>query len=379
MLPILAVVAIAIGAVFVLLYQGVALLLGAQMPKLDPAPADGLPVGGTTVGVVIAARNEAEDLPGTLDALLAQEYPALDIVVVDGRSTDGTRAVIEARAPRVRRVEEPPLPAGWMGKNWACWNGASAVRGDWLLFLDADVRLSPAAIRTVLAWAQRESADLASVGVRIETVGFWERVVLPFFLQIALVYFRVPRTNRPASRAAFANGQFWTTPRATYERVGGHAAVAGRVNEDVAMARRYRAAGLRLRIAWAPQLGWTRMYRDRHEMFEGLLKNTRDSDFTGPRDVAQLVALLAFFILPLAVLPVGLATGTPWVVGIGVLLYGALFAKHVVFTAVVRGVPAYGLLFLLAVGFYLVLFATSLVEKLRKRPVRWKGRAYPAR
>jgi chlorobactene glucosyltransferase len=377
MLPLLATVAVVAASVVVLLYQGIALLFAAQMPRLAPDAAAPLPDPAPRIGVVIAARNEVEDLPATLDDLLAQDYPSLDVVVVDGGSTDGTREVIESRAPRVRRLEEPPLPPGWTGKNWACWHGARAVAGDWLLFLDADVRLDPAAVRTVFSSALREHADLASIGPRIEMVGVWERIVLPFFLQLAIVHYRVPRSNRPTSRAAFANGQFWLTPRPTYERVGGHAAVADRVSEDVAIAHRYRALGLRLRIAWAPEVGWTRMYRDRHEMFEGLLKNTRDPEFTPAREVGLLALLIGTFWLPLGVLPLGLLTGTVALTVLGAVLWVALLAKHVVFTRGIRGPAAYGLLFPLAAGFYVVLFATSLARKLRKRPMAWKGRSYP--
>ncbi len=377
MLALWATLAVVAASIVVLLYQGVALLFAAQMPTLPPAPPEPPGPGRPRVSVVIAARNEEADLPATLDDLLAQDYPDLEVVVVDGGSTDGTRAVIEARAPRVRRIEEPPLPAGWTGKNWACWTGAQATDGEWLLFLDADVRTNPAAVRTTLNWAESEHADLVTIAPRLDTVGVWERVVLPFFVQMVITYFRTPRVNRSRSRAAMANGQYWLTPRATYVTQGGHAAVRGAIVEDVAIARRYRAAGLTLRVAWAPELGRTRMYRDRTEMFEGLLKNIHGNDFSAGRQAAFLVGLVGFFLLPLGVLPLGLATMTPWLTGLGAFLWVALFGKHVAFTRAI-GVPAaYGFLYPIAVGFYVVLVITSLVRGLRKRPVVWKGRSYP--
>ncbi len=371
------VVLLLVAAVLVLLFQGVAILFALEITRLRPAAGrDGAPPQGR-VSVVIAARNEAADLGPTLDALLAQDYPGLEIVVVDGGSTDGTRAVAEARAPRVRRVDEPPLPAGWVGKNWACWTGAQATTGDWLLFLDADVRLAPAAVRTILGWAEAEHADLASVGPRVVTVGFWERVVLPFYVQVVLTYFRTPRMHRPGSHAAMANGQCWLTPRATYLARGGHAAVAGQVLEDVAIARRYRAAGGTLRFAWTPELAETRMYTDRREMFEGLLKNVHGLEFSAVRMVGFLAGLLGLFLLPLGLLPLGLAVGSLPLAIAGAVLYVALFGKHVAFNAGIGAPAAYGLLFPLAVAWYVVLVATSLVRGLRHRPVSWKGRQYP--
>ncbi len=377
MVPLWLVVLLLVGAVLVLLFQGVAILLAFQITRLRPAGTAGPALSAGRVSVVIAARNEEADLGPTLDALLAQDYPDLEIVVVEGGSTDGTRAVIDARAPRVRRIDEPPLPAGWVGKNWACWTGATATTGDWLLFLDADVRLAPSAIRTIVGWALQERADLASVGPHVAMVGFWERVVLPFYVQVVLTYFRTPRMHRPGSRAAMANGQCWLTRRTTYFERGGHAAVAGQVLEDVAIARRYRAAGGTLRFAWTPELGETRMYTDRHEMFEGLLKNVHGLEFSAARMVGFLAGLIGLFLLPLGLLPLGIAVGSPVLAAVGAVLYVALFGKHVAFNAGIGAPAAYGLLFPLAVAWYVVLVSTSLVRGLRRQPVAWKGREYP--
>lgn len=367
------------GAVVVLLYQGLAVVLAAEMPRLDPEPPDPVPRRRATVSVVVAARNEEEELPATLDALLAQDLPDLEIVVVEDGSTDRTREVVDARAPRVRRLEPPPLPERWVGKNWACWVGARATTGTWLLFLDADVRTHPAAVRTTLDWAEREGADLATIAPRVEMKGFWERVVLPFYVQMVLTYFRAPHVNRPNSRTAMANGQYWLVRRTTYETLGGHAAVAPVLLEDVAIARRFRTAGRRLRIAWAPALAQTRMYRDREEMFEGLLKNVHGAEYSMARQVGFLAGLVGFFLLPLGVLPLGLALGNAGLVALGGVLYLALFGKHVAFTRAIGGNAVYGLLYPLAVAFYLDLVATSLVRGARKQPVAWKGRNYPVR
>ena len=379
MLPFWTVVLLGAAAIAVLLYQGVAILFALEMPRLDPAPLEPAAGPRPRVSVVIAARNEEDELPGTLDSLLAQDYPDLEIVVVEDSSTDGTRAVIDARGPRVRRVDPPPLPEGWVGKNWACWNGANATTGEWILFLDADVRTHPAAVRTTVEWARRENADLATIAPRVEMRGFWERVVLPFYIQIVLTYFRAPHVNRDRSKAAMANGQYWLTPRTTYFELGGHAAIRGVVLEDVAIARRFRAAGRRLRIAWAPELAVTRMYRDRKELFEGLLKNVHGADYFSLRMVGFLAGLVGLFLLPLGLLPLGLATGNLPLIGLGAFLYVALFGKHVGFARTSGAPAAYGLLYPVAVGFYLVLIATSFGRGLRRRPVRWKGRAYAVR
>ena len=376
MLPLWLTILLLVGAAVVLLYQGTAILLAYLLVRLGPSPPARTPPAYGRVSVVIAARNEEDDLGPTLDDLLAQDYPDLDIVVVDGGSTDRTRDVIAARGPRVRCLAEPPLPAGWVGKSWACWTGANATDGPWLLFVDADVRTDPTAVRTVLAWAVEEHADLATIGIRVEMVGFWERVVMPMFIQRVLMFYRPPRLDRPGRKVALANGQFWLTPRSAYETMGGHAAVKGHLVEDVALGARYRDAGRRVRFGWAPELGRTRMYRDRHAMFEGLLKNAHGLEFSAARQAGLLAALVGFYLLPLGLLPLGLATGSLVLSAVGAFLYIALFGKHVAFARAVKVPGAYGLLYPLAIGFYLVLAATSLARGMRGGTVSWKGRTY---
>jgi len=358
-------------------FQGIPILLAAQMPRLDPGPGPERPGPRPTVSVVLAARNEELDLGPALDDLLAQRYPAHEILVVDGGSTDGTRDVVLSKGPRVRLIEEPPLPPGWVGKNWACDVGYRASLGEYLLFTDADMRYHPDAVGAAVAWAESERADLATLAARMEARSFWEKVVLPFYVQMVLTYFRTPRVNRDDSSTAMANGQFTLVRRAPYEEVGGHAAIRGFVLEDVALARRFRSAHKRLRVAWSPDLLSTRMYRDRHELFEGLRKNVHDTRFSVARQLAFLAGVVGFYLLPLLVLPVGILTGSLVLVVLGALVYGAWFAKHALFARAVGIGGGYGLLFPLAAGFYVVLLVSSLVAGLRGRPVAWKGRSYP--
>lgn len=372
----LGIVVLFVAGVLAIVAQGAAVVLAARMPRLDPARS---PVAGAwpRVSVIVAARNEELDLPGCLDDLLRQDYPDLEVLVVDGGSTDRTREVALARAPRVRLLDEPPLPDGWVGKNWACEVGYRAATGEYLLFTDADVRYHPTAVRATVAWAQAEEAALTTLAPRIEMVGFWEKVVLPFYVQMVLTYFRTPRVNREDSSAAMANGQYSLVRRRDYEGVGGHAAVRGAVLEDVALARRFRSAGARLRVAWAPDLLSTRMYRDRHEMFEGLVKNIHDTEFSAARQAGLFLGVALVFLAPLLLFPIGLLLASLPLAALGVAVYALFFLKHALFAHGVRGSAVYGLLFPVAAAYYLALLATSLGRGIAGRPVAWKGRSYP--
>jgi chlorobactene glucosyltransferase len=370
------VAAIVAASVGVLVFHGVALVLALQMPRLDP-PAPARARSYPKISVVVAARNEELDLPACLDGLIAQDYPDLEIIVVDGGSSDRTREVARARGPCVRLIEEPPLPDGWVGKNWGCAMGREAANGEWILFTDADMQYHPGAVRAAFEWGERQHADLVTLAPRIEMVGFWERLIMPMYTQFVLTYFRTPRVNDDRSRAAMANGQFTLARRDAYDQVGGHRAIRSAVIEDVRLAQEFRRAGFRLRVAWCPELLSTRMYRNRQELYEGLLKTVHGTRFSALRQLAFLGGLIGFFWLPLAVLPIGIAWGSLPLVILGGVLWIALFGKHAGFAAATRGSATYGLLFPLAVGFYLVLVLSSLWRGVRGRPTEWKGRSYP--
>ncbi|MGC2289941.1 MAG: glycosyltransferase family 2 protein [Thermoplasmata archaeon] len=363
-------------AILVFVAQGVPLYLAVQMPHPRGPRSAASPPTSPLVSVIIPARNEEEDLGACLEGLLSQTYPNLEILVVDGGSTDGTRTVAQARGPRVSLLEEPPLPEGWVGKSWACWNGAHRAGGEYLLFTDADVRPGPDAVWTAVEWAERDRADLVTFASRIEMVGVWEKIVLPFYIQMVLTYFRTPRVNRADSKTAMANGQFLLVRRTAYEGTGGHQAIHDRVLEDVALAQRFRSAGKVLRVAWTPELLTTRMYRTPDDMYEGILKTVSGVRFSAARQVLFAVALVTLYWLPLTLLPIGWLTGSLWVTVAGALLWVALFGKHVAFNRAARGSGAYGLLFPVAVGYYLVLVLVALGRGIRGRPVQWKGRSY---
>jgi chlorobactene glucosyltransferase len=210
----------------------------------EAAPAD-----GPLVSVIIPARNERRNVERCLRSVLAARYPALEVFLVDDHSEDGTGAIarsIAASDARLRVLESPPLPAGWFGKQWACATGAGAARGDVLLFADADTEQAPDLIARAVSAKRALGADLLSVAGRQELGSFWERLLQPQIFSILLVRFGgtegVNRARRPED--VIANGQCFLVRRASYDAVGGHAAVRDKVAEDLMLAQATRRAGL---------------------------------------------------------------------------------------------------------------------------------------
>ncbi|MEA3367825.1 MAG: glycosyltransferase family A protein, partial [Planctomycetota bacterium] len=129
------------------------------------------------VSVVVPAKDEEANIEAALETLLAQDYPALEIIVVDDRSADGTAAVVRrvaARDDRVRLVQVTALPEGWFGKPHAMHVGAAEARGRWVLFVDADCRQAPHSVRAGVHFLADVGGDVLSLWPVLEMHGFWE-------------------------------------------------------------------------------------------------------------------------------------------------------------------------------------------------------------
>jgi hypothetical protein len=224
------------------------------------------------VSVIVPARNEEASLGACLASLAQQEGVEFEMVVVDDGSRDRTRAIAQS-FPGVRVLEAGPLAPGWSGKSNALVTGVRQARGRWLLFTDADTVHLPGSLKRSLAEAREQGAAMLSYSPAQEVRGFWQHAVMPLvFSDLARAY-PPAKVNDPASPLAAANGQYLLVERAAYEAVGGHAAVAQDLLEDVALARAFKRAGYRLRFRYGGDAVRTRMYRSFGQMCEGWTKN----------------------------------------------------------------------------------------------------------
>ena len=222
------------------------------------------------VSVIVPARNEAACLGECLRSLVKQEGVSYEIIVVDDHSTDATREI--AASFPVQVIAADPLPAGWSGKCNAAWSGAKIAKGKWLLFTDADTKHAPNSVATGVREATEQDAGLLSYSPKQEVHSFAERALMPVvFAELAKTY-RPKDVSDPASPAAAANGQYLLIRREVYDAVGGHAAVAGAILEDVELARRVKQAGYKLQFRLADVVS-ARMYRSFPDMWEGWTKN----------------------------------------------------------------------------------------------------------
>lgn len=354
--------------------------------SVEPSPP---PQDGPHIAVIVPARDEAPRIARCLGGLLAQDYPPdrLSLVVVDDHSRDGTAAIVRRFArddPRVRPIEAEPLPEGWAGKPWACWLGVRAAgAAQWLCFIDADVAPQAALLSSALAEARRRGLDMLSLSPFQELGTPGERLLLPAGFLFLAVAEDVRLVNDPAAPEASANGQFILIRRATYEALGGHAAVAGEVSEDSALARLAKRNGCRYAFLGGERLLACRMYCDFAALWTGLARNTTDA--VGGVRVAVAAAFggagfaLAAPLLPLWTARAVAANGAGAVdwTAFGAALAGSLvlLGTHLAAARHFRIPLVYGLIFPLG---YL-LGAALLIDSARRRRsgrVAWKGRVY---
>lgn len=231
-----------------------------------------------SVSVCIPARNEADNIqPCVLAVLAAAEDVNAEVLVYDDQSTDATPRILTGLAtqdPRVRIVPTRPLPAGWVGKQWACDSLARAARSEWLLFIDADVRLAPGCLNATILTAVDLKADLLSTFPRQLTGSFGERLVVPlihFILFSYLPFARMRSTKDPAASAAC--GQFILARRTAYTAAGGHAAFRDSMHDGVKMPRAFRRSGFHTDLFDGTNLASCRMYRGMSATWRGFAKN----------------------------------------------------------------------------------------------------------
>ncbi len=218
------------------------------------------------------ARNEEDCLGAGLESLLAQAGVELEVIVVDDGSTDRTRAIAESFSG-VRVISPGALAEGCSGKCNAVQAGANIARGDWFLFTDADTVHLPGSLARALAEAREHHADLLSYSPCQEVHGVIQRALMTIiFAELATTY-RPQDVSDPNSPAAAANGQYLLITREAYRAVGGHAAIARTLLEDVALAAAVKRSGRRLFFRYGGDMVRTRMYRSIGALWEGWTKN----------------------------------------------------------------------------------------------------------
>jgi chlorobactene glucosyltransferase len=346
------------------------------------------PSSKVSVGIVVPARNEVNNIGPCVDAILAQDHPSLTLMVLDDGSTDGTGEVLRKRAgdDRLRVLEGGggDLPEGWLGKAWACERAGRALLAqdappDWLLFVDADVRLAPHAVAGAIGHAERNALAMVSGLGNLVMESFWEKVLQPVVAGLIMAGNDLDKVNDPDERddRPLANGQFILVRSDAYTFIGGHSAVRSDVLDDVGMASAVTGAGYPYHLVFMRTLFDCRMYESLGELWEGWTKNMYAGMRCSWRNLLLVCGFLGWIALaPFLLLAYGLLTGQlewmAWGGGLVALIQMVRLWLDIQVGQDVR----YGPTQVLGVAMTLVLLLHSGIRASRGTAM-WKGRVVP--
>jgi glycosyltransferase involved in cell wall biosynthesis len=364
---------LAVLGVSVLAWWNLRLFGTAPAPLTDPP----------SLSVLIPARNEATHIEAAVRSACAQTGAAPEVVVLDDGSTDGTTEILARlvdELPALRVVRGAPLPPGWAGKAWACWQlGSEHARHEWLLFADSDVRLAPDAAARALAVARAARADFVSGFPRQLTPTVGEALLVPLVYLVLVSYLPMVLVRRLAMPSLSAGcGQLMLVRRAAYLAADGHRAVRGTLHDGIKLARRMKATGHPIALFDGRDIATCRMYEGFSAAWRGFSRNAYEA-LGSPGALSAMVALNGgLFVLPFLAVPASLfsdgisTTAAVW--GLAAAAVLALRAR----IAARFGSPIWTVLATpVAVTLMIALQLHSYLNHCTGRPVVWRARTYP--
>ncbi len=330
------------------------------------------------LSVIVPACNEVDTLEAASASLRAEDYPELEIWLVDDRSTDGTTALVDRIAAldeRVRALHIQELPDGWLGKTHALHVASRHARGEWFLFTDADVHFAPGVLRRAMAWAEAQHLDHLTLLPRFSVSTFWTEVGVSTFGGLFLTLGRAAAIGKPGSDAYLGVGAFNLVRREALERTEGFAWLPLEIADDTGLAMLLQRNGAKPAIGISRRDLWIQWYATLPGMIHGLEKNA--FAVMGHFSLVRTTALIVAMVTNALAAPLALLFGPLWLQGLALLAFLALLTQAVMTS---RRIGFAVLPQLLAPFGYLIMawtLAKSARVTLRQRGVRWRGTLYP--
>ena len=332
------------------------------------------------VSILVPARNEEKNIIRCIKSLLAQDYPSFEVLVLDDQSSDGTLAMLNRMAvshPGLKVLPGSLPPEDRSGKNWACSQLVCQAQGDLLFFTDADTVHQPHTLRALVTALTGEQADLITGFPKQQVLTWSEKLLVPFFTWASISFVPLWLAYRTRAQALVAAvGQVMLFRREAYKKIGGHEALGRSIVDDLELARKIKAAGMRWRVVRVSDLVSCRMYHNGREAVGGFTKNLFAA--FGFRLLPYLFVFLwlaVLFLAPLAVLissAFGLAPAAQFgalaaCMGISVLLWTIPYVE--------TGIPFYlGFLYPVTILANEIVAFRSLLYSLTGR-LSWKDRS----
>jgi glycosyltransferase involved in cell wall biosynthesis len=340
--------------------------------EIAPSPAP-LP----RLSVVVPALNEEATVEPAMRSLLALDYPDLEVIAVDDRSTDSTGEILDRLAKtdsQLQVVHVRDLPAGWLGKNHALHLGAERATGEFILFTDADVHFEPTALSRAVGFAADNQLDHLVILPRVVLHGFWETACVWFFGVIFTLKFRPWRVSDPKRKDYIGVGAFNLVRKGAYRRAGGHASLPMDIGDDIKLGKVMKRAGGRADVLMSDSMVRVRWVNGVRGLIQGLTKNMfAGLEFSPVKLVVSSLGLLLLAVWPFAGLFFGpLAARAICAATVLVILVSSAQGRPY------RGAsPLYAFAFPAAALVVIYIFYRSAWFTYRNDGIVWRGTRYP--
>jgi hypothetical protein len=350
----------------------------ANLPLYRPLPkADRRPK--SALSVLIPARNEEENIEAAVRSILANQGCDFEVIVLDDQSTDRTAEVVKGIAAtdgRVRLEPAPPLPAGWCGKQHACYALARLARFPVLVFMDADVRLSPDALRRMEALINSGEIALASGVPRQRVVSWLEQLLIPLihFILLGFLPIRGMRQSRDPSMSAGC-GQLFVARRDAYFQCGGHAMLRDSMHDGIQLPRVFRRASFATDLFDATDAAVCRMYKSASETWRGLGKNATEALASPKLIIPATLGLFLGQVAPVLLLCFAHQLGGSAIIA-AALGACAGYIPRLLACARFKQPWSSALLHPLAIVLFLAIQWQAFLRQQYGAPLHWKGRSY---
>ena len=353
------------------------------LPLLDDDPQH-LPASAKkwpSLSVIVPACNEAQHIEAAIRSILAQDYPDLEIIAINDRSTDPTGEILNRIADthsQLQVLHIRNLPAGWLGKVNAMHQGVQRAKGEWLLFTDADVHFRPGALRQAMSYAQQHGVDHLALIPRVISHGFWLELAVRTFGLLLLLSVRAWKVNTPKSKTPFGIGAFNLVQASVFNKTPGFEWLRLEPGDDYGLGIMINDVGGRTRLAFADNDLSITWYDNLGAMFRGLEKNMfgPGAHYKWWRMLAAVFGLWALVAGPW----VGLVAGA--MMGSRLALAAALLAMtfHVAFSVLAVRERRSEMLSLLLLPLGVLIFTAMAlragIKCLRSGGIDWRGTHY---
>jgi glycosyltransferase involved in cell wall biosynthesis len=338
-----------------------------------PSPDENCP----KISVIFAARDEQEKLPAALATLVAIDYPRLEIVAVDDRSSDRTARILDdfaSQHPQLKVVHLRELPKGWLGKPHALQKGFEASTGELLVFTDADVKFQRDSLRRAVTLFRERALDHLTLLGDLERSGFWDTVLITFFGMSFHLSADPYNVSNPNSLSYVGVGAFQMLRRSAYEPSGTHRRLAMEVIDDMKLGKIVKLAGLRSGVAVAQNYVSVAWHLGLGNLARGVEKNFfAGAQFQVSTAVAQILNLLLMNVLPIA----GLFFGHGWIRALAAISVLISVCFHLGVDVVMRVSPLYCLTLPSGAVLLAYMVLRSTVVTLRQGGIVWRDTFYP--